>query len=91
MISCVSKFKYHVAFDIFQMSTGGGPPPPTNGGFGGPENGFGSSTGQPAAANGMISTDSAIAALGQHDQLFHRQVLHIRQQQVGGSSSRTLG
>ena len=73
------------------MSSGKGPPPPTNGGFGGPENGINNSTGQPGSANGIISTDSAIAALGQHDQLFHRQVLHIRQQQVGGSNSRSLG
>ena len=34
-------------------------------------------------SNGAISTDAAIAALEQHDQLFHRQVIHLRQQQVG--------
>ena len=32
--------------------------------------------------NGTITTEGAIAALEQHDQLFHRQVMHLRQQQV---------
>ena len=64
------------------MSGGSGPPPSTNGGFGGPENGINNGTLQSGTVNGIISTESAIAALGQHDQLFHRQVLHIRQQQV---------
>ena len=33
-------------------------------------------------SNGNISTESAVAALEQHDTLFHRQVMHLRQQQV---------
>ena len=33
-------------------------------------------------SNGAISTDAAVAALEQHDQLFHRQVFNLRQQQV---------
>ena len=64
------------------MSNSGGPPPSSNGGYGGPENNVGSNSNH-SSINGIISTESAIAALGQHDQLFHRQVLHIRQQQVG--------
>ena len=56
------------------MDNGG---PPANGGFGGPD------SDQPGDVNGMISTEAAIAAVGQHDQLFRGQVLHIRQQQVG--------
>ena len=51
-----------------------GPGPPSNGGGGG--------TGDRNVMNGNISTDSAIAALEQHDHLFHRQVMHLRQQQV---------
>ena len=64
------------------MDNGG---PPANGGFGGPENGVGGrgASDQPVDINGMISTEAAIAAVGQHDQLFRGQVLHIRQQQVG--------
>ena len=53
-----------------------GPGPPTNGGGGGGGNS------DRNAVNGNISTDSAIAALEQHDHLFHRQVMHLRQQQV---------
>ena len=34
------------------------------------------------SVNGNISTEAAIAALEQHDQLFHRQVLQLRQQQA---------
>ena len=68
----------------FQMNNGG---PPSNGGFRGSENGAGGGSGpgpgQPAGLNGVISTEAAIAALGQHDQLFQRQLLQIRQQQVG--------
>ena len=41
----------------------------------------------PASAGGgsgavQLSTEAAISALEQHDQLFHRQVMHLRQQQV---------
>ena len=50
----------------------GDPPPPVSGAGGGHQR----------TANGNISTDSAIAALEQHDTLFHRQVMHLRQQQV---------
>ena len=52
------------------MNSGG---PPHNNGEGGSGAG---------GANGVISTESAIAALEQHDQLFHRQVMQLRQQQV---------
>ena len=54
------------------MNSGG---PPANGGLGGPD----------GATNGThgISTEAAVAALEQHDTLFHRQVMHLRQQQVG--------
>ena len=53
------------------MNSGG---PPANGGLGG----------QDGATNGThgISTEAAVAALEQHDTLFHRQVMHLRQQQV---------
>ena len=57
-------------FYCLQMNSGG--PPPNNG------EGASGATG----ANGVISTESAIAALEQHDQLFHRQVMQLRQQQV---------
>ena len=50
----------------------GDPPPPVSGAGGGHQRN----------ANGNISMDSAIAALEQHDTLFHRQVMHLRQQQV---------
>ena len=45
----------------------------------------------PASAGGgsgavQLSTEAAISALEQHDQLFHRQVMHLRQQQVSTHS-----
>ena len=45
----------------------------------------------PASASGgsgavQLSTEAAISALEQHDQLFHRQVMHLRQQQVSRQS-----
>ena len=45
----------------------------------------------PASAGGgsgavQLSTEAAISALEQHDQLFHRQVMHLRQQQVSRHS-----
>ena len=52
----------------------GDPPPPGPGG--------GAHAHAQRTANGAISTDSAVAALEQHDQLFHRQVMHLRLQQV---------
>ena len=58
--------------DSLQMNNGD-PPPPVSGAGGGHQR----------TANGNISMDSAIAALEQHDTLFHRQVMHLRQQQVG--------
>ena len=60
-----------IRMDSFQMNNGD-PPPPVSGAGGG----------HPRNANGNISMDSAIAALEQHDTLFHRQVMHLRQQQV---------
>ena len=41
-------------------------------------------------SNGNISTESAVAALEQHDTLFHRQVMHLRQQQVKLGMSVTM-
>ena len=52
---------------VNKMSSGG---PPANGG------------GATHGTNGKISTEAAVAALEQHDTLFHRQVMHLRQQQV---------
>jgi len=49
---------------------------------GGPSSNEGGSNAVGTGANGLISTESAIAALEQHDQLFHRQVMQLRQQQV---------
>ena len=57
-----------------------------SGGEGGPgrgQEGLGPTTG----TNGNISTESAVAALEQHDTLFHRQVMHLRQQQVLDTNS----
>ena len=61
------------------MNSGG---PPANGGLGG----------QDGATNGThgISTEAAVAALEQHDTLFHRQVMHLRQQQVKLGMSVTM-
>ena len=50
-----------------------------SGGEGGPGRG---QDGPTNGTNGNISTESAVAALEQHDTLFHRQVMHLRQQQV---------
>ena len=57
--------------ESFQMNNGD-PPPPVSGAGGGHQR----------TTNENISMDSAIAALEQHDTLFHRQVMHLRQQQV---------
>ena len=50
-----------------------------SGGEGGPDRAHEGTTN---GSNGNISTESAVAALEQHDTLFHRQVMHLRQQQV---------
>ena len=50
-----------------------------SGGEGGPDR---AQEGTTNGSNGNISTESAVAALEQHDTLFHRQVMHLRQQQV---------
>ena len=60
-------------FENLQMNNNG--PPPTNG----PRN---ESIENRGNTNGAITTEGAIAALEQHDQIFHRQVMHLRQQQV---------
>ena len=59
-----------IRMESFQMNNGD-PPPPVSGAGGGHQR-----------TTNDISMDSAIAALEQHDTLFHRQVMHLRQQQV---------
>ena len=58
---------------LLKMNSGG-PPGPPSGGFGGQDEANNGTTG--------ISTEAAVSALEQHDSLFHRQVMHLRQQQV---------
>jgi len=58
------------------MSGGGAPPPTPAAALPSPKNGLVESN------LASVSTEAAITALGQHDQLFHRQVLQLRHQQA---------